>query len=138
VTSGGPPIWIGGFADAVVRIAAREADAWNGWGMSISEFAGKARLLREEAEASGRQAEPTWAGIVVVGRDEDEVERMLDGRRSRGLEADVWAGTPPSLKAWIERLEEVGASWVVLVPGGSADRVELIAGEVLGRLGSRA
>lgn len=137
-TEAGPPIWIGGFADAVVRIAAQEADAWNGWGMSLTEFTRKARLLREEAQASERRAEATWAGIVVLGRDDDEVGRMLDGRRSRGLEADVWAGTPAALHEWMERLTEVGASWAVLVPGGPPDRVELIAGEVLARLGSRS
>lgn len=138
VTEGGPPIWIGGFADAVVRIAAREADAWNGWGMSLSEFTRKTRLLRDEARASERHAEATWAGIVVLGHDDDEVGRMLDRRRSRGLEADAWAGPPAALHEWMERLTEVGASWAVLVPGGPPDRVELMAEKVLARLGSRS
>src|SRR4030095_12771919 len=76
VPPGGPPVWVGGFADEVVRIAAREADAWNGWGMSIPEFARKAHLLREAAE--GRDVAATWAGIVLVGEDEDDASRLLD------------------------------------------------------------
>jgi len=126
---GGPPIWIGGFADAVVRLAAREADAWNGWGMGLDEFTRKARLLDEEA--GPRSVSATWAGIVVVGRDDAEVAQLLDARSHRHLESDVWAGTTGSLREWLENLGSVGASWAVLVPGGPPDRVELIATEVL-------
>ena len=125
----GPPIWIGGFADAVVRLAAREAEAWNGWGMGLDEFTRKARLLEEES--GGRSVSATWAGIVVVGRDDAEVARLLDARSHRHLESDVWAGTTASLREWLENLGSVGASWAVLVPGGPPDRVELIATEVL-------
>jgi alkanesulfonate monooxygenase SsuD/methylene tetrahydromethanopterin reductase-like flavin-dependent oxidoreductase (luciferase family) len=125
----GPPIWIGGFADAVVRLAAREAEAWNGWGMGLDEFTRKARLLEEES--GGRSVSATWAGIVVVGRDDAEVAQLLDARSHRHLESDVWAGTTASLREWLENLGSVGASWAVLVPGGPPDRVELIATEVL-------
>jgi alkanesulfonate monooxygenase SsuD/methylene tetrahydromethanopterin reductase-like flavin-dependent oxidoreductase (luciferase family) len=126
---GGPPIWMGGFADAVVRLAAREADAWNGWGMGLDEFTRKARLLDEEA--GRRSVSATWAGIVVVGRDDAEVAQLLDARSHRHLESDVWAGTTGSLREWLQNLGSVGASWAVLVPGGPPDRVELIATEVL-------
>jgi len=125
----GPPIWMGGFADAVVRLAAREADAWNGWGMGLDEFTRKARLLDEEA--GRRSVSATWAGIVVVGRDDAEVAQLLDARSHRHLESDVWAGTTGSLREWLENLGSAGASWAVLVPGGPPDRVELIATEVL-------
>lgn len=135
----GPPVWVGGFADAVVRLAAREADAWNGWGMSIPEFGAKARLLREGAQAVGREVAATWAGIVVAGRDEDEAGRMLDARYRRGmLETSVWAGAIDSLGRWLEALAGVGARWAILVPAGGPERLELIAERVLPRLSSRA
>lgn len=135
---GGPPVWIGGFADAVVRIAAAEADAWNGWGMSIPEFAKKADLLRRTAAERDRAVQATWAGIVVVGRDEDEAGAMLDDRfRKNMLETNVWAGSAHSLIWWLEGLGTAGAEWAVLVPAGPADRVEMIAGEVLPHMRDR-
>jgi alkanesulfonate monooxygenase SsuD/methylene tetrahydromethanopterin reductase-like flavin-dependent oxidoreductase (luciferase family) len=130
VTPGGPPVWVGGFADEVVRIAGREADAWNGWGMSIPEFARKANLLREAAE--GRDVAATWAGIVLVGEDEDDASRLLDARKMKGLlETNVWSGSVRSLAGWLDGLEGAGASWVVLVAAGPGDRIELIAEHAL-------
>jgi alkanesulfonate monooxygenase SsuD/methylene tetrahydromethanopterin reductase-like flavin-dependent oxidoreductase (luciferase family) len=134
-TPGGPPLWVGGFADAVVRLAGREADAWNGWGMGANEFGRKARLLRDEALAAGREASPTWAGILVVGRDDEEVVRRMRARAERGLETDVWGGTVRELVEWFLVLEELGATWAVVVPGGT-DQVELIAEEVIPHVGS--
>ena len=76
VRPGGPPLWVGAQADEVVRLAGAVADGWNGWGASAEEFARKARLLAEEAGAAGREVEPTWAGIALVGEDEPEAERL--------------------------------------------------------------
>jgi alkanesulfonate monooxygenase SsuD/methylene tetrahydromethanopterin reductase-like flavin-dependent oxidoreductase (luciferase family) len=136
VRPGGPPIWIGGFSDAVVRLAAAEADAWNGFGMGVEEFTGKVRLLRE---ASGeRPVSATWAGIVVVGRHDDEVGRLLDRRRARGLELGVWSGTTASLRTHLDALAAAGSTWSVLVPGGPPDRLDVIAEEVLPKLRSSA
>ena len=134
----GPPIWIGGFADPVVRLAAAEADAWNGWGMSIPEFAAKADLLRRSAGEARRAVEATWAGIVVVGKDADEAGEMLNDRYRRGmLETNVWAGSADSLVWWLEGLGTAGASWAVLVPAGPQDRIEMIADQVLPHLRGR-
>lgn len=129
VRPGGPPIWIGGFADVVVRLAAAEADAWNGWGMELDEFSRKARLLRDTA--GDRPVSATWAGIVVVGRDDAEVERLLEQRTARGMDPGVWSGTTAALGTRLEELAAAGATWSVLVPGGPPDRLDLIADEVL-------
>lgn len=136
VTPTAPAIWVGGFADAVVRVAAREADAWNGWGMGLEVFARKARLLERESER--RSVAATWAGIVVVGRDDAELARLLERRAGRGQESSVWSGTTASLRGWLGDLQRAGASWAVLVLGGPADRIELTAAEVLPSLGPRS
>jgi alkanesulfonate monooxygenase SsuD/methylene tetrahydromethanopterin reductase-like flavin-dependent oxidoreductase (luciferase family) len=127
--AGGPPIWIGGTSDATVRVAARHADAWNGWGLSVEAFAGKVAILRDGSNAD---AEPTWGGIVVVGRDEEQVADLMRERERKRLPMGVWSGTPRALHELLGRLGSEGASWAVLGPGGP-DQHELIAGVLAGR-----
>jgi alkanesulfonate monooxygenase SsuD/methylene tetrahydromethanopterin reductase-like flavin-dependent oxidoreductase (luciferase family) len=129
--SGGPPIWIGGQADQVVRIAARWADGWNGWGMDPRAFGAKARLARAEAQASGRSIDATWAGIVLAGADRAETEELADRRRARGLDDEAWVGTAEELTGFLEALGDAGAAWAVTVLAGPADRRTLVAERVL-------
>jgi alkanesulfonate monooxygenase SsuD/methylene tetrahydromethanopterin reductase-like flavin-dependent oxidoreductase (luciferase family) len=134
-TPDGPPVWLGGQADAVVRLAARVADGWNGWGMHVPAFRRKATLLAEEAAAAGREAEATWAGIALVGEDDAEAAALLERRRARGMiETEIWCGSADALGAFLDGLASGGATWAVLVPAGPSDRVELIARAVLPRV----
>jgi alkanesulfonate monooxygenase SsuD/methylene tetrahydromethanopterin reductase-like flavin-dependent oxidoreductase (luciferase family) len=135
---GGPPIWIGAQAPSVVRMAGRIADGWNGWGMEVDPFRERAGILLEEAEAAGRTAEPTWAGIVLVGEDEGETRDLLERRRARGMDDDIWAGTPAELTDFLLGLEGAGATWAVLVPAGPRGRAALIGREVLPGLSRRS
>jgi alkanesulfonate monooxygenase SsuD/methylene tetrahydromethanopterin reductase-like flavin-dependent oxidoreductase (luciferase family) len=132
VAGDGPPVWLGGASDAAVRLAAEHADAWNGWGLRTERFARKTEMLREAASVSGRTVEATWGGIVVVGRDEDEVGELMRDRERKGLPTDVWSGTARSLREWLGGLEAVGATWAVLGPGGPR-QFEAIGAEVLRR-----
>jgi len=135
----GPPVWVGGYSDAAVRIAAAEADGWNGWGVPGPAFVTKAALLKDAAEAVGRSVEATWAGLVVVGRDADETAELMRDRSRRDLsERDVWAGTTSQLAVWLEDLRAAGATWAVLLLGGPADRAEVVATSVLPLLRSRS
>lgn len=129
---GSPPIWIGGLADPVVRIAARQAEAWNGWGLDPARFARKVALLREEA--GDRAVEPTWAGIVLVGRDEEEVADLRRRRAERGMDDASWTGTSAQLVEFLAALGREGAGWAIMVVAGPADRRELIAREVFPEL----
>lgn len=128
---GGPPVWVGGQADEVVDIAGRLADGWNGWGLSPAAFAPKARRLGESAEAAGRTADPTWAGIVLVGEDDRDAERLLAERRARGLEDPSWVGSAEAFSVFLADLEAVGATWTAFVPAGPPDRRRLIGERVL-------
>jgi alkanesulfonate monooxygenase SsuD/methylene tetrahydromethanopterin reductase-like flavin-dependent oxidoreductase (luciferase family) len=134
---GGPPIWLGAQAEAVVRMAGRVADGWNGWGLDPEPFRERAQILAEEAATAGRTAEATWAGIVLAGRDQAEVDALLERRRTRGLQDQAWTGTTEELAGHLSALASAGASWGVLVVAGPADRTELIAEQVLPALSAR-
>jgi alkanesulfonate monooxygenase SsuD/methylene tetrahydromethanopterin reductase-like flavin-dependent oxidoreductase (luciferase family) len=127
VRAGGPPVWVGAQADEVVRLAGAVADGWNGWGSTPEEFARKATLLAEEAGATGREVEPTWAGIVLVGEDEAEAERLAAARAERGMSAEgVWIGGAERFTEHCRSLADAGATWIIAVAAGPADRAELI------------
>ncbi|HYU57060.1 MAG TPA: LLM class flavin-dependent oxidoreductase [Actinomycetota bacterium] len=136
VQPGGPPVWIGAQADSVVRMAGAIADGWNGWGMDPARYARKVAVLRAAAEEAGREElpEPTWAGIVLVGRDRPELEALVEARRARGLPDEAWTGTVDELVHLLDDLAGAGAAWTIMVPAGPRDRWTVIALEVLPRL----
>jgi alkanesulfonate monooxygenase SsuD/methylene tetrahydromethanopterin reductase-like flavin-dependent oxidoreductase (luciferase family) len=123
---GSPALWAGGLSEAVIDVAARAADAWNGWGLELESFGEKATFLRERAD--GRSVVPTWGGIALVGEDRSDLERLVEKRRSSGLPLDgVWTGTAPELRSFVDALEVHGAAWFIVLPVGPADRLDLIA-----------
>jgi alkanesulfonate monooxygenase SsuD/methylene tetrahydromethanopterin reductase-like flavin-dependent oxidoreductase (luciferase family) len=126
---GGPPMWIGAQADAVVRMAGRIADGWNGWGLGTARFAQKVEVLREAAD--GRVVTPTWAGIVLAGSDEAEAKALIDKRKASGIDDADWAGTTEELVAFLRDMEKAGAAWAVMVLAGPGDRRALLAERVL-------
>jgi alkanesulfonate monooxygenase SsuD/methylene tetrahydromethanopterin reductase-like flavin-dependent oxidoreductase (luciferase family) len=130
----GPPVWIGGVSEATVRLAAREADGWNGWGLDVETFASRAAVLR--AEAGPRPVEATWGGTAVVGIDEGEAARLAAERRGRGLAPDAFTGGVEAAASWLGRLGAAGASWAILLAAGGPDRLELLGTRVLPRLAS--
>ena len=123
---GSPQLWVGGRSEAVLAVAARVADAWNGWGDDVGGFAARARRLRELAD--GREVAPTWAGIALVGETAADLDRLLDARTAKGLSTDgVWTGTAVELRAFVAALGEAGATWFVVLPAGPPDRLDVIA-----------
>jgi len=135
VQAGGPTVWVGAQSDEVVKMAGRLADGWNGWGLGPEEFRSKAKLLAEEAEQAGRITEATWAGIVLVGQDDEEVEALLERRhRSNMIDALSWSGTAERFVEHLRDLADAGATWAIMVVAGPAGRRELIAERVLPRL----
>jgi alkanesulfonate monooxygenase SsuD/methylene tetrahydromethanopterin reductase-like flavin-dependent oxidoreductase (luciferase family) len=126
---GSPAIWIGGTSDAAVDIAGRAADAWNGWALDLEGFRTRAERLR----AAPRAPDSTWAGIVLVGEDRADLERLLNDRRARGRTTDgVWTGTRDELRAFAGDLEGAGATWFIALVSGPPDRLDLVA-EALGQ-----
>lgn len=123
---GEPELWVGGRSAPVIAVAARSADAWNGWAMDVEDFEASAGELRRLA--GGRPVAPTWGGIALVGTDESDLERLREERRTRGLSMDVWQGDAEAFRSLSERLEEAGCSWIVVLPVGGEDRIDVVAG----------
>jgi alkanesulfonate monooxygenase SsuD/methylene tetrahydromethanopterin reductase-like flavin-dependent oxidoreductase (luciferase family) len=132
VRDDGPPIWIGAQSDSVVRMAGALADGWNGWGLTPERFREKAKLLAETADRAGREVEATWAGIVLLGEDDAEVERLEEDRRKRGMDDGVaFAGTADRFADHVRDLADAGATWAIAVLAGPAGRRQLLADRVL-------
>ena len=127
----GPPVWLAGHAEEILHMAGRLADGWNGWGLDVEEFRAKAAVLARASEEADRVAVPTWAGIVLVGRDEDETTELLERRQARGMDDAAWVGTTEELAAFFRGMRGAGAAWVILVAAGPRDRRRVIAREVL-------
>jgi hypothetical protein len=110
----------------VLTIAARSADAWNGWGQDPDAFGASVGRLR--ALADGRDVAATWGGIALVGEDRADLDRLLADRDERRLPREgLWMGTAAELRAFAGRLEDAGATWCIALPVGPPDRLELIA-----------
>ena len=122
---GHPELWVGGRSRDVIAVAARSADAWNGWAMDAEGFEEAAARLHGLAD--GRSVFPTWGGIALVGSDHAEVERLREARQARGLSMDVWQGDATAFRGFAERLEEAGCRWIVVLPVGGEDRLEVVA-----------
>jgi len=124
--SGEPALWVGGLSEAVLAVAARSADAWNGWGLDAAGFAAKADRLRELA--NGREVAATWGGIALVGEDEADLRALIAARHGNGLSLEgVWTGTAEALTGFAGELQDAGAAWFVVLPVGPPDRLDLIA-----------
>jgi alkanesulfonate monooxygenase SsuD/methylene tetrahydromethanopterin reductase-like flavin-dependent oxidoreductase (luciferase family) len=122
---GAPELWVGGRSEPVLAAAARRADAWNGWGLDADGFRAAAASVRRLAD--GRKVQLTWGGIVLVGEDRPDLDRLLADRSERGLPMDIWQGTVDDLRSFAGELEDVGASWFIAQPVGGGERLELVA-----------
>jgi alkanesulfonate monooxygenase SsuD/methylene tetrahydromethanopterin reductase-like flavin-dependent oxidoreductase (luciferase family) len=122
---GRPELWVGGRSPEVIAAAARSADAWNGWAMDVEPFEAAVAELRRLS--GGRPVSPTWGGITLVGTDPEDLERLREERRARGLSMDVWQGDATALRAFAERLAAAGCSWIVVLPVGGEDRLGVVA-----------
>jgi alkanesulfonate monooxygenase SsuD/methylene tetrahydromethanopterin reductase-like flavin-dependent oxidoreductase (luciferase family) len=123
-------VWVGGTGPTAVRVAARTADAWNGWGMDDDAFVARTAELADEAVAAGRDradVPATWAAIALVGRDRTELAQLETDRAEKGGSLDIWRGTTDDLRRLRDRLLALGVSWMIPLAAGPSDRVEIVA-----------
>jgi len=99
VQPGGPPVLLGGTAEAALRRAGRIAAGWvSSSRTSLAEFERGARIVREAAEDAGR--DPATLRIVVRGV-------VLAGRRDESVSL---SGDWDEIRAGAERYAEAGAT----------------------------
>ena len=125
---GGPPIWLGGTAEASVLAAAEHGDGWNAWGIDPDGFAERVRLLERSAT---RPVEATWGGAIVLGRDRAEAERLDAERRGRGLDDGAFVGDVDQVVARLGAFGDAGATWAIVLAGGGGDRIDVFAEAVV-------
>ncbi|MBV8980627.1 MAG: LLM class flavin-dependent oxidoreductase [Acidimicrobiia bacterium] len=116
----GVPTWVGGDSERARRIAADEADGWNGWGLPAQRFAELAREI-------GTATEVTWGGQILVGRTDAHAAEKLE---RHGPRPRLVHGTVDALRRHFSALEAAGASWAVCSPldvGHDTEAVDLIA-----------
>ncbi|MEU1403672.1 LLM class flavin-dependent oxidoreductase [Streptomyces sp. NPDC005728] len=63
-TEGGPPVWIAGQGDAVLRRALRHGDAWHGPGVDAAQLSQVRRRVAELAEGNDR--DPATLALTTV------------------------------------------------------------------------
>jgi alkanesulfonate monooxygenase SsuD/methylene tetrahydromethanopterin reductase-like flavin-dependent oxidoreductase (luciferase family) len=115
----GVTTWIGGRSPAV-RMAAANADGWNGWGIDVATWA-------EEAAGVPHPGQLTWGGQVLIGRTPVDAAAKL---KTHGSRPGLVTGTVEDLKAHLGALAAAGASWAVCAPldvGTDPDSVEILA-----------
>jgi hypothetical protein len=64
---------------------------------------------------------------MLVGRDANELAALEAERAGKGLGMDIWRGTADDLRRFRDRVEGVGATWLIAVAAGPVDRLELVA-----------
>jgi alkanesulfonate monooxygenase SsuD/methylene tetrahydromethanopterin reductase-like flavin-dependent oxidoreductase (luciferase family) len=115
----GVTTWVGGRSPAV-RMAAANADAWNGWGIDVATFEREAASL---APGTAR----TWGGQVLIGRTRAEADAKL---RTHGSRPGLVAGTVDDLRRHFDALGAAGVSWAVCAPldvGTDPGAVEILS-----------
>jgi len=73
------------------------------------------------AKLKQRNAESIFAAIA------NELATLEAERAGKGLAMDIWRGTADDLRRFRDRVESVGATWLIWVAAGPADRSELVA-----------
>jgi probable F420-dependent oxidoreductase len=120
---GGPPIWCGGRADAVLARAGRLADGWISYVVTPEQY--RAALNKIEAAAEGRAIARFGTGHLLFVRLDASYEMALDTAAAslsqryamdfrRAAERYAALGTPEQVAARIRDFHAAGARHVVI------------------------
>lgn len=136
---GGPPIVIGGNGpQRTLPLVAEYAAEWNGVFVPPERFAELSAqldaLLRQRGREPGEVRRTVMAGLAF-GRDEAELDRILDGRnRDEGRARGYVLGTPEQIVAQVAAYAEAGADRIMLqwLDLDDMERLRALAEAVIG------
>ena len=112
----GATVWVGGHEPAVQRLAANEADGWNGWGDDLAKF--RTRAADARASARRRPFECSWGGLMVLDGDD---ARATEKAKRLGAPPGALVGGPRTLASTLGAYGAAGADWVILGPVDARD-----------------
>jgi probable F420-dependent oxidoreductase len=116
-----PPLWLGGFRDSMLKLAAEEADGWIPWHRPVDAYAECLAKLRTFAGEAGRDPSAIVPGTVcLVVRD-----------KLRDAPLDLGQGEPPNITVSTAReavaaYEEAGVELFIVFLYPAEDAVETV------------
>jgi alkanesulfonate monooxygenase SsuD/methylene tetrahydromethanopterin reductase-like flavin-dependent oxidoreductase (luciferase family) len=117
--------WVGGLSPEVREIAAAHADGWNAWGIHPTALA--QGIVEAQGLAGPRPLTMSWAGQVLIGRDQAAAEEKAT---RIGLRPGVVHGTVETLRDHFRAVHDAGATWAICAPldmGFDPDALALVA-----------
>lgn len=103
----GIPTLIGGNHPRMLEAAAEYACGWNSWGTSVERF----ESLATRAKSLNSDTRPSWASVVLLGRDGDHLSDLVG---HRGGVSGVTAGDPMRIADVLGRFLDAGASEIMV------------------------
>jgi len=122
---GGPPIWVGGRADAALARAGRLADGWISYVVTPKTYRAGLETIAAAAEAAGRQIDRFGTGHLLFARLDASYEQALDAAAAtlshryamdfrRAAERYAALGRPEHVAERIRAFHEAGVRHLVL------------------------
>ena len=143
---GGPPIWVGGRADAALARAGRLADGWISYVVTPETYRAGLEKIAAAAESAGRKIEHFGTGHLLFARLDETYDKALDAAAAtlsnryamdfrRAAERYAALGRPEQVAARIRAFHEAGVRHLVLDLVGPYEerpkQIENFAREVL-------
>ena len=137
-----PRLWVAGIGEKrLLPFAARHADSWNAMYLTPEEYGAKVRLLREQANAAGRDAAGIECSIALrafCAQDSAHAFGALEsvararGRDPERLRARSLCGTPSECAEQLARYANAGATHLAIMvhPPYDRDSLALLAGDL--------
>jgi len=129
----GPPVFVGGKGDRLLRLAARHADGWNTcWVWTPDAYRDRLAVLGRECDDAARDAATVWRSVglyALCGEDDADLAARFDRLRAAtppgvldGVTLDRWrdgrlVGTVDEVAEQLVTWDELGVETVIVGPG---------------------